>query len=141
MRRVPERAGNVPTTSKPIFCHSEMARRLVLTTKLNCIARYPWPRAVAMSVRTNYVRTPLPVALGAVTYPQFANMLTTARLIGTHVIGAEDGARLLATKTSLSASHPVRESLCPAQVGIKRIGFSRSIMGSIIEPNGGSVCG
>lgn len=55
-----------------------------------------------------------------------ANMPATTSLIGTHVVGAEDGARFLGNEDFLVCSHPIGKSLCPAQVTIKRIGFSRS---------------
>ena len=59
-------AGRRPTMAKPAASQVAMARVLVATTKLNCMARKPRARAVSSEWSRRARATPLPWAAGAV---------------------------------------------------------------------------
>src|SRR5208282_1772774 len=64
--------GKRPTISNPKLFHNRTARSLVLTTKLNCMARNPHSLARSRECAHMARATPRPDANGAVMYPQLA---------------------------------------------------------------------
>jgi hypothetical protein len=82
---------------------------VMLTTKLNCMARNPRERACSREWEHIARATPRPVDWGAVMYPQLATCDPPALLIGLEEIGAEDFTVLFGNEEFVRRSEPVRQ--------------------------------
>ena len=87
--------GRRPTTAKPAASQVAMARALVETTKLYCIARKPAARAVSSEWASIARATPRPCAAGGRGIAGVRDVGAVALLVRAQVVGAEGRAALL----------------------------------------------
>src|SRR5579859_6317856 len=115
-------SGSRPTISNPMLCQSRTARSLLLTTKLNCIARKPRSFARSKECRHMARAMPRPLAHGAVMYPQFATCAPPL-LIRPQIVCAQNFSAFFSDEYLVPWRSPVGERVLAILFRGQRVGI------------------